>query len=178
MAELTVETAYSQALYDVARQLGKEQIILSEITEIKNLLLTNSEFFEFLKTPVIEEKNKKDAVEDIFTGKISKEMLNFIYILIDKRRTSKFLKIADMYLTLINESKNISVGTIYSAVDLKDEQIRDFDEKVSALICKKVKLKNIIDTSIIGGVKILVEGKVIDATIKKRLTDLEESLRI
>lgn len=178
MAELTVETVYAQALYDVAKCLSIEDVILSEITDIKNLLLINSEFFQFLKTPVIEGKNKKGAVQDIFAGKVSKELLNFMYILIDKRRTSKFLKIADMYTTLINESKNISTGIIYSAIDLKGEQIRDFDEKVSDLIGKKVKLKNIIDTSIIGGVKVFVEGKVIDATIKKRLTDLEQSLRI
>ncbi|NMC57300.1 MAG: ATP synthase F1 subunit delta [Eubacteriaceae bacterium] len=178
MAELTVEAAYATALYDVAKGLGIQEVILSEITDIKNLLINNSEFFEFLKTPVIEGKNKKDAVQDIFEGKISKELLNFMYILIDKRRTSKFIKIADMYIALIDESKNISTGTIFSAVELTEAQIKDFDEKVSRLVGKKVILKNIKDTSIIGGVKILVEGKVIDATIKKRIADLEESLRI
>lgn len=178
MAELTVEKAYATALYDVAKDTGKEDTILSEITDIKKLLINNSEFFEFLKTPVIEQKNKKEAFEDIFAGLISKEMLHFMYILIDKRRTSKFLKIADMYATLRNESKNISTGTIFSAINLSDEQIEDFEEKVSALIGKKVKLKNIKDTSIIGGVKIFVEGKVIDATIKKRLADLGQNLII
>ncbi len=178
MAELTVETAYAQALYDVAKDTGKEDTILSEITDIKNLLINNSEFFEFLKTPVIEQKNKKEAFEDIFVGLISKEMLHFMYILIDKRRISKFLKIADIYADLTNESKNISTGTIFSAVNLSDEQIEDFEEKVSRLIGKKVKLKNIKDTFIIGGVKIFVEGKIIDATIKKRLEDLGQNLKI
>ncbi|NMC55619.1 MAG: ATP synthase F1 subunit delta [Eubacteriaceae bacterium] len=178
MAELTVETAYATALFDAANDIGKENIILSEITQIKKLLIQNGEFLEFLKTPVIEQEDKKQALRDIFTGRISKETLNFLYILIDKRRMSKFIKIADMYTALLNESRNISPGTIYSAVDLTYEQIKDFDEKVSNLIGKKAELKNIKDPSIIGGVKIFVEGKVIDATIKKRLTDLEESLRI
>lgn len=178
MAELTVETAYATALFEAAQDTGKEDMILSEITQIKKLLIENHEFFEFLKTPVIEQDDKKQAVKDIFAGKISKEMFNFLYILIDKRRTSKFLKIADMYAALLNESKNISIGIIYSAVDLTYEQITDFDKKVSDLIGKKVELKNIKNPSIIGGVKIFVEGKVIDATIKKRLADLEESLRI
>lgn len=178
MAELTVETAYAAALFQAAQRAGKEDIILSEITEIKNRLIENNDFFEFLKTPVIEAKDKKETVKDIFAGKFSKETINFLYILIDKRRTSKFLKIADMYTKLLNESKNIQIGIIYSAVELTSEQIRDFDKKVSDLIGKKAELKNIKDASIIGGVKILVEGKVIDATIKKRLTDLEESLRI
>lgn len=178
MAELMVETVYAQALYDVAKEICKEETILSEITQIKDLLIKNDLFFEFLKTPIIEEKNKKDALEDIFTGKISKETLNFMYILIDKRRAYKFLKIADMYANLLNESKNISTGTIFSAVNLSNDQIKDFEEKVSCLIGKKVKLKNIKDTSILGGVKIFVEGKVIDATIKKRLTDLEQNLKI
>ena len=83
-----------------------------------------------------------------------------------------------MYAELVYESKNISNGTIYSAVELTDGQIKDFNKKTSDLTGKKVTLKNITDKSIIGGVKIIVEGKIIDATIKKRLIDLEESLRI
>ena len=178
MAELTVETAYATALYQASKDAGKEDIILSEVADIKNLLVNNSEFFEFLKTPIIENKDKKEAVKDIFERLACKETLNFIYILIDKRRISKFIKIADMYAELVYESKNISNGTIYSAVELTDGQIKDFNKKTSDLTVKKVTLKNIPDKSIIGGVKIIVEGKIIDATIKKRLIDLEESLRI
>jgi F0F1-type ATP synthase delta subunit len=46
-----------------------------------------------------------------------------------------------MYAALLNESKNISIGIIYSAVNLTYEQITDFDKKVSDLIGKKVELK-------------------------------------
>jgi F0F1-type ATP synthase delta subunit len=47
MAELTVETAYATALFEAAQDTGKEDTILSEITQIKKLLIENHEFFEF-----------------------------------------------------------------------------------------------------------------------------------
>ena len=37
---------------------------------------------------------------------------------------------------------------------------------------KKVKLENQLDPKLIGGVKILVDGRIIDASIRKRFQDL------
>jgi len=82
MAELTVEMTYGKALYEAARDTKKVEIILEEINEIKELFQAEPDFYEFVNTPVIAGAKKKAAVEKIFTGRISPEVLNFLYILI------------------------------------------------------------------------------------------------
>ena len=160
-----------------ASDVNKKEIILEEAQEMSEILKKNPDFGEFVKTPVISAAEKKQAIDKIFSGRICNELLNLMYILIDKRRAGEFSNIVKQYKKLLDESHGFSIGTIYSAIPLTGEQLETFEEKTGRLIRKKVRLDNKLNTSIIGGVRIFIEGKVIDATVRKRLNDLKESLR-
>lgn len=177
MAELTVEKTYGKALYDAAEELGKVQLFLEEIQAIRELLLREPDFFELIKTPIVSGSEKKKIVEEVFSGRISQEVLNFLYVLIDKRRTINLPRIVDQYISYVEQSKGYTQGVIYSTADLSAEQISGFEEKTGRLLSKKVTLENRLDASLLGGVKIMVEGKIIDASIRKRLMDLSGSIR-
>ena len=69
-----------------------------------------------------------------------------------------------------------SYGTVYSVVDLDDERIKELEEETSGLLKVNVKLKNEIDPKLIGGVKILVDGKMIDASVRKKFDDLSRQI--
>lgn len=176
MAELTVEMTYGKALFQAAADVNKSEIILEETLEMLEIFQANPDLGEFIKTPVISAAEKKQVIETIFSGKISAELLNLMYILVDKRRAGAFESIVRQYKKLMDESHGFSIGTIYSVNPLSKEQLETFEEKTGKLIRKNVKLENKTSSSIIGGVRIFIEGKVIDATIRKRLNDLRESL--
>jgi ATP synthase F1 delta subunit len=103
-------------------------------------------------------------------------MINFILVLVDKGRAGHFPRIVRQYELLLHESQGFSHGIIYSAVNLSKEQLSSFENKVGEMIDKKVRLDNRNDKSLIGGVRIFVEGRLIDASVKKRLDHLKESL--
>lgn len=177
MAELTVDLTYGKALFDAATELGMTETILEEGQALTDIFKKEPAFYEFICTPIVSAAQKKEALSNVFSGKISKELLNFLFILIDKRRTREFTNIIKRYKLILDQSQGFSTGTIFSATPLSAEQISTFEEKTGKLIQKKVRLENKTDTTIIGGIRIFIEGKVIDATIKKRLKDLEETLR-
>ncbi|MBN7773070.1 F0F1 ATP synthase subunit delta [Clostridium aminobutyricum] len=177
MAELTVESTYGRALFEAARDENKVEIILDEVKQIRDLFIAEPDFYEFINTPVLSGAEKKHAVEQIFQGKISPEVLNFLFILIDKRRTRAFSGIVNQYQSILDEIAGISKGVIYSVEPLTGEQLEQFEQKTGKLLKKNVKLENKIDTTILGGVKVFIEGKVLDATIRKRLDDLKGNLK-
>jgi len=90
MAELTVATTYGKALYEAAFDMNKTDIILEEAQELLEIFKENPEFIEFIKTPVISAAEKKETIGKIFSGKICNELLNLLYLLIDKRRGGEF----------------------------------------------------------------------------------------
>ncbi len=115
--------------------------------------------------------------EQVFSGRISQETLNFLLVLIDKSRMTSFHRIAEEYRKLIDQDQGISLGTIFSVEPLTDIQLRSFEEKTSKLLRKNVRLVNKTDAFLLGGVKIFIDGKVIDASIRKQLQDLEGSIK-
>ncbi|MDF3000809.1 MAG: atpH [Bacillota bacterium] len=177
MAELTVDMTYGKALFEAASDVNKTEILLQESLEVLGILKREPEFFEFIKTPVVSAAEKKQAITKIFSGRISDELIHLLWILIDKGRAKEFENIVRRFKQLIDESQGFSRGTIFSVGPLSAEQLSTFEEKTGKLIRKKVKLENRTDSSIIGGVRIFIEGKVIDATVRKHLDDLGESLR-
>ena len=54
----------------------------------------------------------------------------------------------------------------------------ELEEEVSKLLRKKVRLANELDPKLIGGIKILAEGKLLDLSIRKRFDDLESQIML
>ncbi|MCQ2550984.1 MAG: F0F1 ATP synthase subunit delta [Clostridia bacterium] len=177
MAELTVAGTYAKALFDVAKEAGKIELIEEELDSLKSIFEKEQDFQRLIESPTISVKEKKDVLQKVFEGKMEEELLNFLYILVDKGRSNQIERIIRKYKDEVAEFKNFSNGTIYSAAPLKKEKVAEFEEQVSKLLSKKVKLENQIDEKLIGGVKILVEGKVIDASVKQELSDLLKKLQ-
>ena len=177
MGELTVELTYGKALFEAASDVDKVNTILEEVKEIAAIFQRNPDFNEFFNTPVISGPEKKQVIREVFRDRISQETFNFLLVLIDKRRTASFNRIVKEYQKLIDQKQGISLGTVYSVEPLTDIQISSFEEKTGKLLRKNVKLANKTDASILGGVKIFIEGKVIDASIRKQLQDLEGRIK-
>ena len=68
-------------------------------------------------------------------------------------------------------------GKIYSARPLSEAQLTKFEEETGALLREKVQLKNKVDPSLLGGVKIMVDGKLIDASLRSQLKALEDKMK-
>lgn len=172
MAELSVNLTYGSALYQAAKEMDKEDLILDEACQVLEIFRQEPDFYAFLNYPAISAPEKKDTLKKVFDGRICPELLNLMYILVDKRRTGNFPKIVEAYKDLVNQEEGVAYGTIYSVEPLKKEQISSFEEQTARLLKKNIRLENKLDPKLIGGVKILVDGRIIDASIRKRFADL------
>jgi F-type H+-transporting ATPase subunit delta len=177
MAELTIEMTYGSALYQAARELGKEKQILDEAQALLGVLKQAPDMEALLGNPTISPKEKKVVVQKIFEGRICDELLNLLYILLDKRRTRNLPSIIKTYKHLIDKEHGVSYGKIFSVQPLGAARLKEFEEETSKLLRSRVSLVNETDQSLIGGVKIFVEGKVLDASLKTRLQDLGNTFK-
>lgn len=177
MAELTIEMTYGSALYQAAQELGKEKQILEEAQALIDLLKETPDLQALLDNPTISPKEKKVVVQQIFEGRICDELLNLLYVLLDKRRARNLPHIIKTYKSLIDKEHGVSYGKIFSVQPLSAARLKEFEEETSKLLKSRVSLENETDRSLIGGVKIFVEGKVLDASLKKRLQDLGNTIK-
>ncbi len=175
MAELVALT-YGKALFEVAQQSNSVDLFLEQINFIKSLFKNEPDFFELYDSPRINKQDKKKLLSEIFGEKISSEVINFLYILLDKKRTHCFFDISKEFTKLANKYNNIEEGTVYSAVELSAHQVKLLEKRLSEITGKVIKLDIIQDPSLIGGIKVKIGDKVIDASIQNQLKNLKETI--
>ena len=103
-------------------------------------------------------------------------MVNFLLLLIEKRRIFFLSKILSSFLNLLNKEKGELQATFISAQDLKDEEIKKVSDELSKSINKKIKFKFKVDKDLIGGIKIQLGSLMIDTSIRSKLRKFEQMM--
>lgn len=178
MAELMAVNAYSEALYAVASEIGAEEIIRQEAEILAEVFASERGLMEVFSTPALPQKEKKELLKKIFDGRVRRELLNLLYILLDKNRIRFFPQVVKEYIKTIEREKGILWGEAVSAEPLKQAQLHKLETETAKLLrVKNVKLRNKIDASLIGGVKIYADGKIIDASLRRKLDRMAKTIR-
>ena len=177
MLNRSVARRYAEAFFSIAREQKKiDQFqmelekIVQEIHNIKYL----KEYFDHLLIPA---KKKKELARKIFAKQISPMTLNFLCMIIDKRRESYFEVIYNEYVLMADESRGIKKAELTAASEIPDEELVTLTEKLSAASGKIVQLKVTVDPSLLGGIKIRMGDQIIDGTVAKKLEMLKSELK-
>ena len=175
--ELKTAMVYGRALYALAEETGRTEDFRQELTALREIFDSEETFCELLANPGVTRNEKKQILKDVFEGRVSTDVFSFLCILIDKHRVHYLDRIVSEYIRIDDEEHRIGEGVIYSAVPLTDEQISSFEDKAGALLQKKVSLENVIDKSLIGGVKLFLDDRLVDASLRTELEKLGRKIK-
>lgn len=114
MAKL-VSTTYGEALFELAVEEGREDEFLSEIAQLKELLDANPDFGKLMNHPKILKEEKLKVLEEVFEGRISKELLGFLYLVVNKDRYGDIDEILDFFISEVKKLKGIGIAYVTTA---------------------------------------------------------------
>ena len=120
MAEL-VGKRYASSLFEVSVELEKIDDFHNQLGFIKEVLSSEKKLLDILEHPRISRGEKRNLIETIFKDKLSKEVLNFLFIIIDKRREDSILDIVKEYNILFKEHEGILDVEAVTAVPMNDD---------------------------------------------------------
>ena len=86
-------------------------------------------------------------------------------------------RIAKEFVEISNEELNVLEGIVYSTIPLTEKEIKKLEDACKSKLSQDVELKNKIDPSLIGGVKIAISDHVFDGSIKGKLESLKLNLK-
>lgn len=175
MAELVSRT-YSEALFEVAVEEGKLDKITEEVNLVVESFKTYPDLFELFKSPQISIKERKAMVTEVFEGKISTELLNFLKILIDKGRGSSLFGISDSFIKMADGKKGLLHVIAESAVPMGPAEIEALRAKLSATFEGTVEVSNKLNPDLMGGLVLKIGDKIIDGSVKKKLDEIKDEL--
>jgi len=178
MAKLVSKT-YGEALYEVAMESGEDKAIalMEEINGLMKVLEENPDFDRLMKHPGIAKQEKLQVVENVFKGRVSSELEGFLNIVVTKERYGELPAIFAYYIDRVKEQQKIGVAYVTSAVELSQTQ----KEAVTARLLEttdfsKIEPKFQVDSTIIGGMIIRINDRVVDSSIRTKLDELTKQL--
>ena len=138
----------------------------------------NPDFVSVLKSPVIKTDKKEQIINSIINGRVSTVSSLFIQLLVRKTRESNLPEIVKAFVEQYNKLKDIHHVKITTAVTLSAEGEQVILNKVrSNSSIQNIELETAVDEDIIGGFKLEVGGKLVDATVLRDLNDVKKQFK-
>lgn len=176
MMNTAVAKRYGQALL----QIGQEKNCIDQYQEqlkvVVDTIDNNAELKEILISQTVSSDKKKDIVKQLFGSQADKNIMNLLYVVIDKSREEYLTAIYDTFCALADEVRNIAFADVVSAYPLTEEQETALSAQLSNMSGKTVKLNVSVDESLLAGLKVTFGDKVYDGTVGARLAGMKNKL--
>lgn len=176
MAELVV-IPYAKALFDAGLELDKINEINKDIHFIEDVFNSEDKLIQILSHPHINKNEKKTLLHNILGDNISEHALNFLYILVDKRREKNLFDIIKEFKDLYDNYIGILRVVAVTAVEMEDNSKEKLVDILHNKFNKEIRLTNEVDKSILGGVLLKLDNKFIDSTILGQLKSMESYIK-
>jgi len=167
---------YAQSLLELANEQKQAEAIGQELAGIGEIIDQNPTFSQFLIDPAISEDERAKLIQNVFGGRVSKLLMNFLGVLNVKGRTGLLGQIASAYQDLLDEQLGKIEVDVTVAQKLTPEQLETVRQKVSQALGKEAIVHQYIDESIIGGLVLRVQDQLIDASVKYQLEAMRSQL--
>nr|QCI06377.1 ATP synthase CF1 subunit delta [Dictyurus purpurascens] len=168
-----ISVPYAEALLELAKNSNLLQEAVQDLSFISTTLSNSKDLQIFLANPLVNILVKKNLLSELFKSKVNDFILNFLLVLVDRRRISLLSVIINKYLQLSYKLESTTIAELYTAVALNDDQQNSLIQKIKVITnSKNVKLVTNIDSNLIGGFIIKIGSKVIDASLSGKLRQM------
>lgn len=171
----SVASRYGLALFSLAVDNQKVDQWQEEVRELSHIFKENSDFVMILGSSFLSLEERGEILKKSLVG-VEPEITALILLVMENNRTSSLYDIFDSFNSYCNEYKGISEGLIYSTLHLKQSVINQIEQKISQIEHRKVELKNVVDPTLIGGVKIVIHDRIYDGSVKHHLETMKKDL--
>ncbi len=176
MAKLISRT-YGDALFETAMEEGHIDGLYEEVMALREILNDNDDLTRLLNHPKLTKEDKVGLMENIFNGRLSKELVGFLCIIISNDRYGEIDSILDYFVETVKEYKGIGVAYVNTPSPLSEDQKKAVEDKLLATTgYKTMEMNYKTDESLIGGMVIRIGDHVVDSSIKAKLEALRKSL--
>lgn len=176
MAKLICAT-YGGALFELAVEENKVDSLYEEALAVVQSFYDNKELMGFLNHPKVDIAKKKQTIEDIYGKFMSKDMVGFLSLIVEKGRYNSIISIMEYFLERVKEYKKIGVAFVTSAKELSEAQkAAVLDKLLATTDYVEYEMNYQVDESLIGGLVIRVGDRVVDSSIKTKLSELKREL--
>ena len=163
---------YGDSLYELAAEENLVDQILEELQGAVGCLKADPEYLRLLGTPNIPKKERAALLGQAFDGQVHPYVVNFLKLLCDEGLLGEVGGCLQAYRSRFNKDRGIAEATAVCAAPLSGAERQKLLDKLSAMTGKTIDLTVKVDPSLLGGIRVDMDGTRLDGTLQRRLQSL------
>lgn len=168
--------SYARSLLELANAQNQAKEIGQEIEELGKIVESDRSFANFLANPAVGEAERARLLEKVFRGRVSPLLMNFLLVANRRARLGQLHEMATAYADLLEQQLGIVEADVTVAQRLGPDELEQVRSRIGAALKREVVLHQYVDESIIGGLVLRVEDRLLDASVKAQLRAVRRQL--
>ncbi len=172
-----VASRYAKALFDDLKGKKHAETVLDEITRFAALTQSHAELSRVIGSPGFTESQKTAIVSDVAEKmRLSKESIQILKSISRMRRTEYLPAIAKRLRVKLLESEGIQPIHVWTAEAVGADEKKSIEDKFSKLLGRKVEATYESNPQLVGGLRVVANGRTYDGTVSGWLSEMQERL--
>ncbi len=176
-AETLVAKRYAKALLEIAREQGSIPAVREQLAAISQSFTDNPELRTLLGHPAFDKAKKQALMKELFQGKVAPEVYNLLQVLVENGREQGIGEVYRQYTALANQATGQAEAIVYSAYPLSEQEQSAISATFGKRSGKTLEVSNVVDSSLLGGIKVKVGDRMYDGTVSGKLEQLSKQLK-
>ena len=170
---------YAGALYALAEESGKIDVVVKDMTGVAELLSANQDMRTLAESPAIAWSEQTKAMTAILEkGGADALTIKFVGTVASNGRMHALSRIITAFLAEHARRRGEVSAEVISAIELDDTRRARVEQAVSKLAgSDKLSLSMRVDPSLIGGLVVRIGSRMIDTSIRTKLNRLETAMK-
>jgi F-type H+-transporting ATPase subunit delta len=175
MRSTVIAERYAAALYEVAEKEKGLDGLVEEVRKLRAILEKEPRLKDFLRSPQIPDAERRRFLKEAFRS-VSVFLNRLMLLLLDKRRIDHLEKILDLFLKEYDRRRGLLTARFITAKPVGEEVTSRLRDRLERRLSQKVKLHTVQDEALVGGFVFITDTLLIDASIRRQLTELRARL--
>ncbi len=175
--EAIVAKRYAKALFELANEQGVANQAETELASVLQIAEANPELLEVLHHPTIEASKKQALLKAVFESQVSLVVLNALNLLVARKRGRLLKEFVESYIRIAQEALGQATAIVRSAFPISASQSKAIADQLKATTGKTIRVESIVDSKLIGGIQIQLNGTLYDGSVAGQLVRLQHAMR-
>ena len=175
MASTAVARRYGKSLLTLCKEQGAVDAVDADMRMLSAAVSENRELASVLGSPVVRPEKKEAIVRAVFSDAHALS-IDFLALLARKGRAGLLGEMANAFVALVREERGIVLAEVVTASPLDDQRRAQVNELIGKVHEGGVELSEKVDPHLIGGFKLRVGDRMIDASVFQSLRTMHRNL--
>ncbi len=171
-----ISQRYAQALFDLCEENHKTDIVKKDLEKLLGLIESSSELKFLFNEPTLSSKDRISILIQVFKKNLNETTFVYLLFIEEKRRLNLIQSICKAFKELFLYKQKMLQVKITSSVKLDKKEIQIICDKLQPKFQKEIHPQMAIQSEVLGGLKIQIDDKVFDYTLRGQLERFQKIL--